>query len=135
MDTNIVNILIPELRREMDLTISQTSWIVNSYVLAFASLILLFARISKRIGAKNAFIFGITIFMIGSILCGLSDVYVELVIARIIQGIGAALFAPIATKLLSSTVTEPKKNELLLLAYGQVLQVWHSHFHQWSADF
>lgn len=112
LDTNIVNILIPELRREMDLTISQTSWIVNSYVLAFASLILLFARISKRIGAKNAFIFGITIFMIGSILCGLSDVYVELVIARIIQGIGAALFAPIATKLLSSTVTEPKKRAI-----------------------
>ncbi len=53
LDTNIVNIIIPELRKQLDLTISQTSWVLNSYVLAFASLILLFAKFSKRIGAKK----------------------------------------------------------------------------------
>ncbi|RAS75639.1 MFS transporter [Priestia endophytica] len=112
LDTNIVNIIIPPLRKQLDLTISQTSWLVNSYVLAFASLLLLFARLSKRIGAKNAFVSGITIFMIGSLFCGLSETYYELLVSRIIQGIGAALFAPIATTLLSSTVTEPKKRAI-----------------------
>lgn len=112
LDTNIVNIIIPDLRKEMDLTISQTSWVLNSYVLVFASLILIFARFSKRIGAKNAFIAGITIFMIGSLLCGLSETYGTLLISRVIQGIGAALFAPIATRLLSSIVTEPQKRAI-----------------------
>lgn len=109
LDTNIVNIIIPVLREQLDLSMSQTSWVVNSYVLTFASLILLFARFSKKIGVKNAFIVGITIFMIGSLFCGLSGTYGSLLVSRVIQGIGAALFAPIATKLLSSTVTEPQK--------------------------
>ncbi|MCJ7983482.1 MFS transporter [Priestia sp. OVL9] len=112
LDTNIVNIIIPPLRQQLDLTISQTSWIVNSYVLTFASLILFFARLSKRIGAKNAFIVGISIFMIGSLFCGLSVTYNNLLISRILQGIGAALFAPVATTLLSSTVIEPQKRAL-----------------------
>src|SRR5690625_4640652 len=112
LDTNIVNIIIPDLRMQLDLTISQASWVVNSYVLAFASLILFFARFSKRMGAKNAFITGIAIFMIGSLFCGLSETYGELVISRVIQGIGAALFAPIATKLLSSTMKEPQKRAI-----------------------
>lgn len=115
LDTNIVNIIIPPLRKQLDLTISQTSWVVNSYVLAFASLLLLFARLSKRIGAKNAFILGITIFMVGSLFCGLSETYYELLVSRIIQGMGAALFAPVATTLLSSTVTEQKKR---VIAFG-----------------
>jgi len=109
LDTNIVNIIIPVLKTQLDLTISQSSWVINSYVLTFASLILLFARLSKRIGAKNAFLTGITIFMIGSLFCGLSSSYYELIVSRIIQGIGAALFAPIATTILSSTVIEPRK--------------------------
>lgn len=112
LDTNIVNIIIPPLRQQLNLTISQTSWIVNSYVLAFASLILFFARLSKRIGAKNAFIAGISIFMIGSLFCGLSVTYNNLLISRVLQGIGAALFAPVATTLLSSTVIEPQKRAL-----------------------
>ncbi|MXQ54227.1 MFS transporter [Shimazuella alba] len=112
LDSNIVNIIIPDLREQLSLTISQSSWIVNSYVLAFASLILFFARWSKRIGAKNAFIAGITVFMVGSLFCGLSDSFTNLLISRIIQGIGAALFAPIATKLLSSIIIEPQKRAI-----------------------
>jgi DHA2 family methylenomycin A resistance protein-like MFS transporter len=112
LDSNIVNIIIPDLREQLNLTISQSSWIVNSYVLAFASLILFFARWSKRIGAKNAFIAGITVFMVGSLFCGLSESYTNLLVSRIIQGIGAALFAPIATKLLSSIIIEPQKRAI-----------------------
>jgi DHA2 family methylenomycin A resistance protein-like MFS transporter len=109
LDSNIVNIIIPDLREQLNLNISQSSWIVNSYVLAFASLILFFAGWSKRIGSKNAFITGITVFMIGSLFCGLSESFANLLVSRIIQGIGAALFAPIATKLLSSIIIEPQK--------------------------
>ncbi|WP_193064090.1 MFS transporter [Oceanobacillus oncorhynchi] len=109
LDTNIVNIIIPPLREQLYLSNLQTSWVVNSYVLVFASFILFFARFGKRIGARNAFITGISIFMVGSLFCGFSNTYEQLVISRIIQGVGAAMFAPIATKLLSSTVTEPKK--------------------------
>lgn len=112
LDTNIVNIIIPDLRSDLSLTVQETSWVINSYVLAFASLILFFARVSKRIGAKNAFLAGITIFMIGSFFCGISSTYEELLLSRILQGVGAALFAPIATTLLSSTVIEPRKRAL-----------------------
>lgn len=113
LDTNIVNIIIPDLKEDLGLTISQTSWAVNSYVLAFASLILLFARVSKRMGAKTAFVLGIVVFMIGSLFCGLSESYPELLVHRVIQGIGAALFAPVATSLLSLTVTEPRKRAVV----------------------
>jgi DHA2 family methylenomycin A resistance protein-like MFS transporter len=109
LDSNIVNIIIPDLREQLNLNISQSSWIVNSYVLAFASLILFFAGWSKKIGSKNAFIAGITVFMVGSLFCGLSESFANLLVSRIIQGIGAALFAPIATKLLSSIIIEPQK--------------------------
>ncbi|MBM7551249.1 MFS family permease [Thalassobacillus pellis] len=112
LDTNIVSIIIPSLRQQLDLTISETTWVVNSYVLTFASLIMFFARISKRLGPKHAFIAGITIFMFGSLFCGLAATYQGLLISRIIQGVGAALFAPIATTLLSSTVSDPQKRAI-----------------------
>jgi EmrB/QacA subfamily drug resistance transporter len=105
LDNTVVNVALPTLNRELGASISDLQWIVDGYVLAFASLLLTGGILGDRYGRKRMFLSGLTIFTVASLLCGLSVTSGQLIAARALQGVGAALLMPGTLSIL--TVTFP----------------------------
>jgi EmrB/QacA subfamily drug resistance transporter len=96
LDGTAVNVAIPKLMGEFDSTFSVLQWTVTGYALANAAVIPLAGWLSDRFGAKQIFLFSVGFFTIGSLLCALATDPTQLIIYRIIQGIGGGMVMPIA---------------------------------------
>lgn len=103
LDNSIVNIALPSAQAELGFSDAQRPWVVTAYALAFGSLLLLGGRISDIIGRKSAFLAGMIGFAIASVIGGVAPNFEVLVTARALQGIFAALVAPAALALLTTT--------------------------------
>jgi EmrB/QacA subfamily drug resistance transporter len=90
LDSSIVNVALPKMAEKLSVNTEAIAWIVSSYLIVIAGTILIFGRLGDIIGKTRIFIFGIIIFTFGSLLCGISNSFVFLIIARAIQAIGAA---------------------------------------------
>lgn len=90
LDTNIVNVALPVISKDLSADTSSIAWVITSYLIGISSTIIVFGRISDIVGKSRIFNFGIFVFTIGSFLCGISTSLTFLIISRIIQGIGAA---------------------------------------------
>ena len=89
LDNNVVNVALPSIQRELHLTISGLEWIVSSYILVFSGLMLVGGRLADVFGRKRLFLAGLTIFTGASLLAGLAGSEEVLILARVLQGIGA----------------------------------------------
>ncbi|MFA5891953.1 MAG: MFS transporter [Actinomycetota bacterium] len=116
LDNTVVNVALPTLSRDLGAGVSDLQWIVDGYVLAFASLLLTGGILGDRYGRKRAFMAGLVIFTISSLMCGLSDTTQMLIIFRALQGIGGALLIPGTLSIL--TVTFPPSER------AQALGIW-----------
>ena len=105
LDNTVVNVALPTLTRELGAGISDLQWIVDGYVLAFASLLLTGGILGDRYGRKRMFLSGLAIFTASSLACGLSASSEQLIAFRALQGVGAALLMPGTLSIL--TVTFP----------------------------
>ncbi len=105
LDNTVVNVALPTIQRELSAGVSDLQWIVDGYVLAFASLLLTGGIIGDRYGRKKTFLSGLAVFTTASFLCGISQSTEQLIIARAIQGVGAALLMPGTLSII--TVTFP----------------------------
>src|SRR5262245_37681908 len=105
LDNTVVNVALPTISRELDAGVSGLQWIVDGYVLVFASLLLTGGIAGDRYGRKKVFMSGLAIFTVASALCGLSQGTSQLIAARAIQGVGAALLLPGTLSII--TVTFP----------------------------
>lgn len=94
LDNTVVNVAIPTIGRELSATVSDIQWIIDGYVLTFASLLLTGGIAGDRYGRKKMFLTGLSIFTLASLLCGLSASSGQLIAARALQGVGAALLMP-----------------------------------------
>jgi MFS family permease len=95
LDTNVVGIILPTVARELGATFSQIEWVVSSYVLCFAALLLPAGAIADRYGRKRVLLVGIALFALTSLACALAPTAPALYAARALQGVGAAfLLAP-----------------------------------------
>lgn len=95
LDTNIVAIVLPTIARDLTASFADIEWVVSSYVLSFAALLLPAGAIADRFGRRRLFLIGIAIFAVTSLLCGLAPSAPALYGARALQGAGAAfLLAP-----------------------------------------
>ena len=95
LDTNIVAIVLPTIARDLGASFADIEWVISSYVLCFASLLLPAGAIADRFGRRKVFLIGITIFALASLICGLAWSTAALYVARAAQGVGAAfLLAP-----------------------------------------
>ena len=90
LDSSIVNISLPTLSRYFKADLSVIEWIVTSYLLMITGLVIIFGRIADLYGRKPLYIFGFTVFTLGSALCGAAPNVGLLILFRSIQGIGAA---------------------------------------------
>jgi EmrB/QacA subfamily drug resistance transporter len=105
LDNTVVNVALPTISRELGAGVSELQWIVDGYVLAFASLLLTGGIAGDRYGRKRMFLLGLAIFTTSSLLCGLSSSTGQLIAARALQGVGAALLMPGTLSII--TVTFP----------------------------
>jgi MFS transporter, DHA2 family, methylenomycin A resistance protein len=100
LDNTIVNVALPTIQRELDVDPGNLLWVVNAYVLALASLILVGGTLGDRYGRKRVFLIGLAIFTAMSAACALSTDESALIAARAAQGVGAALVAPLSLSIL-----------------------------------
>lgn len=94
LDSSVVGIAIPTIQAKLNATITGIQWIVNGYTLMLCSLILISGALGDRFGRKKIFMYGIGLFILSSFLCSISQSINQLVIFRIIQGIGGAMMVP-----------------------------------------
>jgi MFS family permease len=97
LDTTIVNVALPSIRTSIDASEATLSWIISGYALAFGLALIPAGRIGDRIGHKWVFFFGIALFTVASLACGLAQSDTQLVVARVVQGLAGGIFVPAVT--------------------------------------
>jgi EmrB/QacA subfamily drug resistance transporter len=120
LDATIVSIALPSAQTALHFTNDGRQWIVTAYSLAFGSLLLLGGRLADLFGRKRTFIVGIIGFAAASALGGAATSFTMLVVARSVQGGFAALLAPTALSLLTTTFIDPKERAKAFGVYGAV---------------
>jgi len=111
MDSTVAIVALPKIQDELNLSDAGRSWVITAYVLTFGGLMLLGGRLGDSIGRKRAFISGVALFTIASVLCGIAWDEPTLVIARLLQGVGAAIASPTGLALVATTFPKgPARN-------------------------
>jgi EmrB/QacA subfamily drug resistance transporter len=116
LDNLVVNVALPSIRRDFGASIQTLEWTVNSYILAYAVLLLTGAALGDRLGRKRMFIAGIALFTAGSAAAALSPTVDALIAARAVQGVAAALVTPLTLTLLAEAFPPEQR--------GLALGVW-----------
>ena len=106
LDNLVLTTALPVIRVDLGSTVSQLSWFLNAYTLAFATFMLPAATLGDRLGRRRVMIAGLSIFTLASIASALSTSSEALIAARAVQGVGAAAIMPLSLTLLASTVPE-----------------------------
>ncbi|MEV7397267.1 MFS transporter [Aeromicrobium sp. NPDC092404] len=120
LDASIVNVALPSIGRELQLDQDSLSWVVNSYVLVFGGFLLLGGRIADLMGRRRMFVVGLLLFCVASLLGGFSQTEGQLIAARVVQGLGAALLSPAALAILTTTFAEGAERNKALGVWGAV---------------
>jgi EmrB/QacA subfamily drug resistance transporter len=94
LDGTVVNIALRSVGADLGASIAELQWVVNAYLLALASLILVGGSLGDHFGRRRIFMFGVAWFAVASALCGIAQNPLQLIAARLVQGIGAALLTP-----------------------------------------
>ncbi|WP_309127915.1 MFS transporter [Microbacterium sp.] len=118
LDDSIVNIALPSIQSELDVAPIHLPWVVNAYILAFGALLLLGGRIGDLWGRRHTLRLGIAVFVVASLVGGLGVNVEMLIVARAVQGIGAAMAAPNALALIATTFSERSMRDRALSLYG-----------------
>jgi EmrB/QacA subfamily drug resistance transporter len=108
LDTTIVNVALDTLGRDLHSSISQIQWVVTGYMLALAAVIPVTGWAARRVGAKGVYLVSLVLFTAGSALCGLATSSTELVIFRVLQGVGGGMILPIG-QLMMAEAAGPKR--------------------------
>jgi EmrB/QacA subfamily drug resistance transporter len=111
-----VNVALPDMQSDLGATVTDIQWILNSYTLFLAALILLGGSLGDHFGRKRIFTLGVVIFGAASIWCGLAPTATQLIIARAVQGIGGALLTPGSLAIISASFPSNRR--------GWAIGVW-----------
>ena len=108
-------------------------WIADAYTLAFAALLLAAGALADRYGAKTIYQAGLAVFTLASLLCGMAPDGPALIAARMLQGVGAALFMPSSLSLLTHAYTEERTRNRMLGAWSAIVAVAGASGPCWAA--
>lgn len=121
LDQTIVNLALPKIIGDFSITVSSAGWIATAYILANAVFVPVWGKLGDTLGRKKIYILGFTIFIVGSILAGLSWNLTSMIIFRIIQAIAGSADYPTAMAILAITYTNDKER-------AQALGIWSASF-------
>src|SRR5580698_5129049 len=117
LDVTIVNTALNSIGSSLGGGISELQWVVSTYTIAFAALILTAGALGDRIGAKRMFMAGFSVFTVASLACALAPTSVTLIVARAAQGVGAAILVPNSLALLGHAYPDEKER-------GRAVGIW-----------
>jgi DHA2 family methylenomycin A resistance protein-like MFS transporter len=109
LDVTAGNVAVPSVQRDLGTGIGGLSWVIDGYTLTFASALLLAGGLGDRLGARRVFASGLVLFTLASLLCGVAPTIGLLIGARMLQGLGAALFMPSSLALLARAYPDPRE--------------------------
>jgi EmrB/QacA subfamily drug resistance transporter len=122
LDTTIVNVALPTIRDSINADEATLAWIISGYALAFGLLLIPAGRVGDRIGHKWVFFVGLALFTAASLFAGLAQDSTQLIIARVLQGIGGGIFLPPVTAFIQ-LLFPPMKRGKAFAVLGAVLGV------------
>src|SRR5918992_595380 len=108
VDGTVVNVALPAIRGSLGFSETGLSWVVNAYLLTFGGFLLLGGRAGDLFGRRRVFAFGLALFTLASLLCGLAGSQGLMVAARALQGVGGAIIAPAALSIIITTFKDPE---------------------------
>jgi EmrB/QacA subfamily drug resistance transporter len=120
LDASIVNVALPSIGRDLHFAPDDLSWVVNAYTLTFGGFLLLGGRLADLLGRRRLFVIGLILFAVASLAGGLAQSSGWLIVARAVQGLGAALLSPAALSILTTTFTEGAERNRALGVWGAV---------------
>jgi MFS family permease len=118
LDNSIIFTALPKIESAMRFSPAGLAWVQDAYTLVFGGLLLLGARAGDLLGRRRVFVFGLAVFALASLLIGLAPAGWWLITARSVQGIGAAIVAPSALSLLTSSFAEGRARAKAVALYG-----------------
>ncbi|HXL19044.1 MAG TPA: MFS transporter, partial [Streptosporangiaceae bacterium] len=145
LDTTLVNVALPSLVRELHASTTQLQWVVDAYNLVFAALLLTFGSLSDRLGRKGMLLAGLAVFGAASIAGGFTSTPEQLIAARAVMGLGAAMTFPATLSLISNVFTERAERARAIglwgasagvaIALGPIVGGWLLEHFSWASIF
>src|SRR3954467_1743024 len=120
LDIAVVNVALPSIQMDLGFSQENLQWVVSAYALLFGGFLLLGGRAADLLGRRRVFLVGIVVFTAASLLSGLAWSEGALIVARGLQGLGAAIISPAALSILTTTFPEGPERNTALGAWGAV---------------
>lgn len=120
LDVTVVNVALPSIQTDLGFSDAGLAWVVNSYLIAFAGLLLLAGRLGDLLGRRTVLVAGLTTFTIASLLCGAAQSKEMLIAARFLQGVGGALASAVVLGMIVTLFPEEREQMKALGVYGFV---------------
>src|SRR5580704_3060961 len=144
IDGTVVNVALPALQSAFHATAIDVQWVIESYALFLAALLLVGGSLGDHFGRRRVYSAGVTIFTLASICCGLAAGVTQLIIARAVQGIGGALLVPGSLAIISTSFPKEERGQAIgvwsgfsaiTAAIGPVMGGWLIEHVSWRAVF
>jgi EmrB/QacA subfamily drug resistance transporter len=123
MDSTIVNVALPALRRDFAVSTSGLQWVIDAYTMVVASLLMLSGSLADRFGRRRTFQTGMAAFTLASALCSAAPDLYSLIAFRMLQGIGASMLNPVAMSIITNTFIEPRARARAIGTWGTVVGI------------
>ncbi|AIY41938.1 Permeases of the major facilitator superfamily [Collimonas arenae] len=123
LDVTAVNVALADISHNLRVPLSGLVWVVDGYTLTFAALLLVGGALADRYGAKTVYLSGLAVFMLGSALCGAAPNGNTLIAARMLQGVGSALFMPSSLSLLTHAYQDDRVRARMLGTWSAIVAV------------
>ena len=120
IDGTIVNTIFPAIIKDLALTSTEVQWVQESYVLVFASMLLVWGSIADRFGRRRMLIIGLIIFVLASVWAGVTDSAEAMILARIVQGLGGAMVLPTTLSLVNANF-QGKERGIAFAVWGATI--------------
>jgi EmrB/QacA subfamily drug resistance transporter len=120
LDASIVNVALPTIKEALDFSETSLPWVLNAYVLTFGGFLLLGGRLADLLGRRRLFMAGLILFALASLAGGLASTSGQLIAARAVQGLGAAILSPAALSIVAVTFKDGAERNKALGMWGAV---------------
>jgi EmrB/QacA subfamily drug resistance transporter len=120
LDNNVTNVALPTIQRDLHLSVAGLEWVVSSYLLVLAGLLLVGGRVADVFGRRRVFLIGLAIFTLSSLAAGLAGSGAMLISARAVQGLGAALLMPATLAIILATFRDQRERTTAIGIWGAI---------------
>jgi len=144
VDSTVVNVAVPALENSFHASLVDVQWVVVSYGILLSALVLAGGALGDSLGRRRIFLIGVAVFAIASTACGLASSIHQLIVARCVQGVGAALLVPASLAIISASFDEDSRGRAIGIwsgftaitsAFGPVLGGWLIQYASWRWAF